>query len=179
MKELSCVLFNVYAFNSYSLDLCAHHNIKISIVAKRNIRLRNLIRLRKVWIEIVLSVLLAYAVYSAVKRMSHLYSVLNNLFVERRQSARHTHAYRTNLRIYLKSKGIFAAAIYFCSCIQLSMNLKTYYDLIASYSFISHTITLSCRQSFGDLNPPKASSWAYAVLRIVLSSNLLPIICMP
>ena len=86
--------------------------------------LRYLVRLRKVGVEIIFSVLLADSVDSAVEGVTHLYSVLNYLFIQGRQGARHTRCILgSTCEVYLQAEGVFAAAIYFGRGVKLGMNL--------------------------------------------------------
>ena len=117
MQQLAGVFFDMDTCHTDALHLTVNHDIQVALTAKRYFCLRDLVCFRQIRIEIVFSILLAYAVDLAMHGMSHFNSILYHFFIQRRKCSRHTHADRADLTVDFQSKCIAAVTVNLGFCI--------------------------------------------------------------
>src|SRR5688500_4536752 len=112
MQVLPGVLFEMRPCDSNPLCGIPRLDVDPSVFADRRLILRDLIPLRKIWIEIILSskpVRLDGTVQCQTRADRHL----NHGPIDDRQAARHAEAYGTGLRIGRKTESGSTAAKHF------------------------------------------------------------------
>ena len=114
VQQLACILLEMDALKTDPLGLAIHFEIHITVFTDRYIKLGNLVCLRQVRIEIVLTVGLAQSVDGTMGCNAHLCRIVYHLLVEHRQCTRLTGAYRAYMCIDFCTEGSAAAAENFC-----------------------------------------------------------------
>ncbi len=113
VQQLAGILLEMNALKTHALGLSIHLKIDIAVLTDRHIKLRNLICLRQIWIEIILSVGFAELIDVAMRSNTHLRGIMYDLFVQNGQCTRLTGADRADMCIDLCAEGCAAAAEYF------------------------------------------------------------------
>ena len=125
MHQLAGILLDVDARNADALLLAVDIDVDVAVLTERMIELRDLVCLRQIGIEIVLSVHFREMCDLAVEHHARARRKFDDLLVEHRQCTRHTHADRTAARIRLAAVIGGAVAEYFGLGTQLDVYLKT------------------------------------------------------
>ena len=125
MQQLSGIFFDMDTGYANSLHLSVYHNVQITLSAKRYFCLRNLVCLRQIRIEVILSVLFANTVDLAVHSMSHFDCIFYHFFIQCRQCTRHAHADRANLCVDFQTKCVTAVAVNFRFGIQFCVDFQS------------------------------------------------------
>ena len=143
VQQLACVFLKMNALKADTLRLTVDLEIDIAVFTDRYIELRNLICLRQIRIEIVLSVGLAQLVDAAVGRNTHLRGIVDNLLVEHRQRARLTRADRAHMCIDFCAECSAASAENLCLGRKLGMDLQAD-DWLVSHDCCSSLTARRC-----------------------------------
>ncbi|MNV85688.1 hypothetical protein D3C71_1796600 [compost metagenome] len=111
--------------NTDSLRLAVHFNVDPPVQADRLIILGDLVSLRRIGIEIVLTVELADVADCAVQRHGCFHGIIHRLAVQNRQDAWMAQADRAGMGIGRRSEFRGAAAEYLRLGMKLDVNFKT------------------------------------------------------
>ncbi|MPM72701.1 hypothetical protein SDC9_119677 [bioreactor metagenome] len=110
MYQFTSILFHMNTRNADSLGLTVNFNVDMTAFADRFIELRDLIVFGQVRVKIIFTVKFIKLFNFAVNSKSCANSKLNNLFVQHRQSTRHTQTDRADMSIRLAAEFRGAAA---------------------------------------------------------------------
>ena len=125
MHKLSCVLFKVYMVDPYLLFLALDLDLNCTCTDYRVIELRDLICLRQVGIEVVLTVKYRELVYRAAQSKACLDCVLNCCLVDNRERSGHTCTDRAASCVGCSAELSRAAAEYLSLGEELCVYLQT------------------------------------------------------
>ena len=175
MNQLPCVLFDVNSGNADTLgmSLFINNSINISILAKRNIKLRDLIRLWKIGIKVIFTVHLADVIDAAMQSVAHTHGIVHNALVQGGQCSGHTGTNRAAIRIDHGAEGVFTAAVNFGLGVQLCMDLQAHNDFVFHVASPPYTTEATWH------SPPRMVSNSLAMPSSFSSEKCGPMSCIP
>ena len=142
MDQLTGILLHMHLMDTYGLFACGSLDLNSSVIADRQIQLRDLVVLGVIRVKIVLTVKLTVLMDMTVCRKTCLDGKLYHFFVEDRKRARHTGADRAGMCIWCASEFCGASAEDLCFCGKLHMHLKSYDCLILFHAFSPPSIAV-------------------------------------
>ena len=171
MDQLTGILLHMHLMDTYSLFACGSLDLNSSVIANRQIQLRDLVVLGVIRVKIVLTVKLAVLMDMAICRKTCLDGKLYHFFIEDRKRSRHTGADRAGMCIWCTSELCGASAEDLCFCGKLHMHLKSYDCLILFHAFSPPSIAVP--------KSPRFFSYACAARNRLFSLKQSPIIWIP
>ena len=125
MYQLSGILFHMNLVDSDAFFPSVHLNVHMTIAADWKIKLRNLVILRIVRIEIVFPVKFTMTGYGTVCSQTYCRRIFHNLLIQHRKRTRHSGTDRTGMGIRRTAEGSAAATENLCFCRQLHMDFQS------------------------------------------------------
>ena len=136
MDQFACILFHMHLMDTYLFLSGRCLNLYPTIMADWQIQLRNLIVLRVIRIEIILSVKFTILIDLAICCDTGFQCKFYYFFIQYRQRPRHTGADRTGMCIRCSPEFRGASAENFCFCRKFYMDLKANDCFILFHAFL-------------------------------------------